>query len=76
MPDLTNEQRIATIAACTALVNTVVATASDILLSEPATNTPLPYHTSALSGIAWVHELLNGHPDRIKNELGVRKHVQ
>ena len=35
----------------------------------------IPYHTSALSGHAWVLELLNGHPDRIKNELGMRKHV-
>ena len=34
-----------------------------------------PYHTSALSGAAWVIELLNGHPERIRNELGVHKHV-
>ena len=30
-----------------------------------------PYHTSALSGEAWVQELLSGHPECIKNELGV-----
>ena len=30
-----------------------------------------PYHTSALSGQAWVEELLNRHPSRIRNELGV-----
>ena len=36
----------------------------------------IPYHTSALSqGHAWVLELINGHPDRIKTELGMRKHV-
>jgi hypothetical protein len=34
-----------------------------------------PYHTSALSGQAWVDELLGGHPDRIKTELGMRLHV-
>lgn len=34
-----------------------------------------PYHTSQLSGEGWVQELMNGHPDRIKNELGMRKHV-
>jgi len=34
-----------------------------------------PYHTSALSGADWVRELLNGHPERIRNELGVHKHV-
>lgn len=34
-----------------------------------------PYHTSALTGEAWVKELIVGHPDRIKNELGMRLHV-
>lgn len=35
----------------------------------------IPYHTSVLSGEAWVLELLNGHPKRIRCELGVHKHV-
>jgi hypothetical protein len=35
----------------------------------------IPYHTSALSGADWVGELLDGHPDRIRNELGVDKEV-
>jgi hypothetical protein len=34
-----------------------------------------PYHTSALTGVQWVCELLEGHPERIRNELGVHKHV-
>ncbi|KAE9385058.1 hypothetical protein BT96DRAFT_742584, partial [Gymnopus androsaceus JB14] len=34
-----------------------------------------PYHTSALTGYAWVQELKNGHPDRIHCELGVLLHV-
>jgi hypothetical protein len=34
-----------------------------------------PYHTSALTGQAWVEELLRGHPQRIYNELGVHLHV-
>jgi hypothetical protein len=34
-----------------------------------------PYHTSALTGADWVRELLDGHPERIRNELGVHKHV-
>lgn len=34
-----------------------------------------PYHTSALSGNAWVQELLHGHPDHIRNELGMRLHA-
>jgi hypothetical protein len=34
-----------------------------------------PYHTSALTGAGWVRELLDGHPERIRNELGVHKHI-
>jgi len=34
-----------------------------------------PYHTSILSGYAWIQELLHGHPERIRMELGVRKEV-
>ena len=34
-----------------------------------------PYHTSALTGAEWVEELIYGHPDRIKNCLGMRVHV-
>ena len=34
-----------------------------------------PYHTSALMGEMWVLELINGHPERICNELKVHKHV-
>lgn len=30
------------------------------------------YHTSALTGEAWVQELLHGHPERMKTELGMR----
>jgi hypothetical protein len=33
------------------------------------------YHTSALTGEAWVNELIYGHPDRIWIELGMRVHV-
>ncbi|KAJ3735569.1 hypothetical protein DFJ43DRAFT_966663, partial [Lentinula guzmanii] len=33
------------------------------------------YHTSALSGHAWVQELIKGHPERIRCELGVHLHV-
>ena len=34
-----------------------------------------PYYTSILSGYAWVQELLHGHPERIRTELGVHKEV-
>jgi hypothetical protein len=35
----------------------------------------VPYHTSALTGEAWVKELLTGHPMRIVTELGVSHSV-
>ncbi|KAF9219216.1 hypothetical protein BS17DRAFT_681695, partial [Gyrodon lividus] len=31
----------------------------------------IPYHTSILSGEAWVYELILGHPDRIRHNIGV-----
>ena len=34
-----------------------------------------PWHTSVLTGQMWVIELLAGHPERIRTELGVHKHV-
>ena len=34
-----------------------------------------PYHTSILSGYAWVQELLNGHPEHICTEFGLHKEV-
>lgn len=38
-------------------------------------STPTAYHTSALTGEAWVLELMTGHPDRIRCELGVSADV-
>jgi hypothetical protein len=32
-----------------------------------------PFHTSALSGEAWVNELLTGHPQRIRSVLGISR---
>lgn len=34
-----------------------------------------PYHTSILSGYAWIQKLLHGHPERIHTELGVHKEI-
>jgi hypothetical protein len=58
---------------CANLVINVVGTAA-MLYALPLYD-KTPYHTSALTGEAWVRELLNGHPERIRNELGVHKHV-
>lgn len=46
-----------------------------LLLLLEARSDPQPYHTSILTGAGWLMELLLGHPDRIRCELGVRKHV-
>ena len=48
---------------------------ADAILSSTIRADPIPYHTSLLTGEMWVQELLNGHLDRIRNELGVQKHV-
>lgn len=44
-------------------------------LQRGVTGVRQPYHTSILSGQAWVQELLHGHPRRIHTELGVHEHV-
>ena len=36
---------------------------------------PIPYHTSILTGEAWVPELMQGHPKQIHFKLGVHLHV-
>ena len=48
---------------------------ADTVLSSTIHTDPIPYHTSLLTGEMWVQELLNGHPDCIRNELGVQKHI-
>jgi hypothetical protein len=61
------------------LLQTLVVTVNLIITATLLYAGPLfdktPYHTSILSGIGWTHELLSGHPERIRNELGVHKHV-
>jgi hypothetical protein len=51
-----------------------VAVAGALIYAQPLYD-KTPYHTSALTGEAWVQELLTGHPERIRNELGVHKEV-
>ena len=57
------------------LINIVTHCTLLLLLDASARNDPQPYHTSILTGTGWILELLLGHPDRIHNELGVRKHI-
>ncbi|EGN97596.1 hypothetical protein SERLA73DRAFT_17451, partial [Serpula lacrymans var. lacrymans S7.3] len=39
-----------------------------------STTVPIPYHTSLLTEV-WVCELMNGHPDQIRHNLGVSLEV-
>ena len=56
-----------------ALIITSIQTAIQFYSSPHFNKTA--YYISALTGHAWVLELLNGHPERICCELGVRHHV-
>ena len=58
---------------CTTVV-TYAAGAVAVYYGYPLYN-KTPYHTSALTGADWVCELLDGHPEHIRNELGVHKEV-
>jgi hypothetical protein len=55
------------------LISLLLAATCQILQSSLPKD-PEPYHTSTLSGQEWVSELIVGHPERIRCELGV--HVQ
>jgi hypothetical protein len=58
----------------TLLVSVIIAAAASVLQALYP-NDPIPYHTSILTGKGWVSELMSGHPERIRNELGVHLHV-
>lgn len=64
------QQRVLTVTAYFLHIIGIAAT-----LYQQANYWQQPYHTSALSGAAWVNELIHGHPDRIFSELGMRLHV-
>jgi hypothetical protein len=70
--NLTPRQRQQVMALLAAVMVHIIAAAAMIIVGP---FDKIPYHTSALTGQMWVNELLAGHPDRIKNELGMRKHV-
>ena len=59
----------------TALLVSIVINAAVSALLVLYPNDPIPYHTSILTGEAWVLELLTGHPKQIYCELGVHVHV-
>ena len=59
----------------TALFISIILAAAAAVLQSLYPHDPLPYHTSILTGEAWVLELLMGHPKHIHCELGVHCHV-
>jgi len=58
-----------------ALLISILLTATHAILQDSLPKDPEPYHTSALTGEEWVIELIVGHPERIRCELGVRADV-
>lgn len=60
------------------LLACILATAAAAIycLEEPEVELDgTPENTSGLSGVDWMHELLDGQPGRIKESLGMDKHV-
>ena len=53
------------------LLLSILINATGNVVASMYPKSPEPYHTSALSGEGWVIELLTGHPERIRCELGI-----
>jgi hypothetical protein len=53
------------------LVISIVVASMHGILQTIYPKDPEPYHTSALTGQDWVIELLTGHPEHIRCELGM-----
>ena len=79
MPPIDQSQRETDTRLRNALIQTFLVAINVVITATLIYAGPLydktPYHTSALSGIAWVCELREGHPECICNELGVHKDV-
>jgi hypothetical protein len=58
-----------------ALITALAATATALVLAGSSPSAKIPKHTSILTGQQWVNELLNGHPDRIREGLGMSKEI-
>ena len=74
MPSLRPEQRQHILRHLTLLFNIIIIAITSIAHTafEPSPHSdPEPYHMSALLGEGWLLELLTGHPECIRNELGM-----
>ncbi|KIL63010.1 hypothetical protein M378DRAFT_165106 [Amanita muscaria Koide BX008] len=58
----------------TAALYSIIA-AVTVVLHCSASLCPTPQHTSSLTGLQWLRELLSGHPLRFYNMFGMHKHV-
>jgi hypothetical protein len=54
------------------LLSTVAAFAATLCIQAPE---PIPMHTSILTGHGWLTELINGHPERFRDQIGMAPHV-
>lgn len=70
--DIEDQQQLAMVLQCLQVITAAATVVHSYGLSY---YDKTPYHTSALSGADWVGELLDGHPERIRCELGVHKEV-
>ena len=57
------------------LISAIISLTATIIECNKVRKVPEPYHTSALSGEAWLIELLLGHLEWICCELGVHAHM-
>jgi hypothetical protein len=60
---------------CLTLFISILITVLTGIVDDQSNHTREPYHTSILTGEGWVMELLEGHPKRIRSELGVSRDV-
>jgi len=58
-----------------ALFISIILAATAVLVNSLFTQVKEPYHTSILTGEGWIMELLSGHPNQIRCELGVSHDV-
>ena len=52
-----------------------MATSRDVTALYSTQFNRVPVHTSRLSGLQWLDELVSGHPQRFHNEMGLHKDV-
>jgi hypothetical protein len=57
------------------LVVSAAAYAAILHFQQNQRKIPRPMHTSILTGRIWLDEILHGHPDRFKNQLGMSQAV-